>query len=453
MGYLIVTSRCPITHDRVDGKDVIKQNVGGVATALRRVLSDEGGKWVCWGDGKLDGEHLEEDYEGYRIVRVLLSPKEKKGFYDNYSNGTLWPLFHYFRTRIQFTPDSYEIYRSVNKKFRDRIIEHLESDMKIWIHDYQLALLPGLLKDAGVTNHITYTWHIPWVSQEFYTILPESRDIVRSICKSDLVTFHTKLHKRNFIDSSAHLLGQKAASNPKVVAIPLGIDRDYYRVNGAKPLRIGNIGDKKIIFSIDRLDYTKGLTNRVMAIDALMRKHKDLRNKFVYIMIVTPSRTSIEEYKAMKKELEMNVGRVDGKHGDLEWRPIIYMYRKITDNLLKSLYNKADIAFITPLIDGLNLVSKEFVSVNDKGIMIISKFAGAAAELDGAIKVNPYNISEMSDALYTALNMRDDEIKERLGEMKHNVISHDLNWWVRNVLRAGEISERKEYGELPERTN
>lgn len=453
MKHLIITSRCPISHERVDGKDVVKTNVGGVATALRRVLKTEGGIWVCWGDGKLDSEHEVEDFEGYKIVRVLLNPKEKKGFYDQYANGTLWPLFHYFRTRIKFTPDSYAFYKSANKKFRDQTLRFIEKDMDVWIHDYQLTLLPGMLKDSGINNHITFTWHIPWVSQEFFSILPESREIMRSMCKSDLVTFHTKLHRSNFLESANRLLGHEYKKRIRAVAIPLGIDPDYYHPNEARPLRIPNIGDRKIIFSIDRLDYTKGLTNRVMAIDTLMRKHRELRNKFVYIMIVTPSRTSLEEYKTMKRDLEMNVGRVDGKHGDLEWRPILYLYRKITDNLLRSLYSKADIAFITPLIDGLNLVSKEFVSANEKGILIISKFAGASIKLSGSLRVNPYDIQEMADALYEALNMRDDEIKERLNTMKHEVITHDIDWWVRSVMRAGEITDRKAYDELSQRSS
>lgn len=436
MKQLIVTSRCPITHDSVNGKDVIRQNAGGVATALRRALSEEGGTWVCWGDGKLDGEHPVEDFEGYRIVRVALSQKEKRGFYDNYSNGTLWPLFHYFRTRIKFTPDGFDQYTNVNRKFRDRVMEFVDNDVNVWIHDYQLALLPGMLREAGMKNHITFTWHIPWVSEEFFSILPESREIIGSLCKSDLVTFHTKLHKRHFINSARRLLGQVAASKPRVASIPLGIDRDYYSSESAKPLGISNIGKRKVIFSIDRLDYTKGLTNRVMAIDALLRKHRDLTDKFVYLMVVNPSRTTVQEYKEMKKEVEMNVGRVDGKYSTLAWRPIIYMYRKITDNLLRSLYRRADVAFIVPLMDGLNLVSKEFVAANDHGVMIISKFAGAAAELNGALKVNPYDINDMADALYTALNMREEEIQGRLSQLKHIVEYHDLNWWIRSVMRA-----------------
>lgn len=453
MKHLIVTSRCPITHDRVDGKDVVVENVGGVATALRRALREEGGTWVCWGDGKLDHEHLVEDFEGYRIVRISLNSKEKKGFYDNYSNGTLWPLFHYFRTRIKFTTDSFEEYRNVNRKFKDRILKYVQEDMDIWIHDYQLTLLPGMLKDAGLENHITFTWHIPWVSEEFFSILPESREIIRSICKSDLVTFHTKLYRKHFIESAKRLLGRVAAANLKVVSIPLGIDKDYYGSERDRPLGIPNIGDKKVIFSIDRLDYTKGLANRVMAIDSLLRKHRELRNNFVYVMIVTPSRSSIEEYRVMKKDLEMNVGRVDGKYSNLAWRPILYMYRKINDNLLKSLYKRADIAFIAPLIDGLNLVSKEFVAASNNGIMIISKFAGASAELSGALKVNPYDISGMADALYTALNMKNDEIQGRLSQMKHVVETHDLNWWIQNVRKARKTQERKDNGRLTEQTN
>lgn len=443
MKQLVITSRCPITHDRVEGKDVVRENAGGVATALRRALKEEGGTWICWGDGKYDADYPEEDFEGYRIVRVTLTPKEKKGFYDNYSNGTLWPLFHYFRTRIKFTPESYDQYRNVNRKFRDRVLEFADAESNIWIHDYQLALLPGMLRDSRLENHITFTWHIPWVSEDFYSILPESREIIGSLCRSDLVTFHTKLHRKHFVNSARRLLGHVAAAKPKVVSIPLGIDRDYYSSEKTRPLGIPDIGKRKLIFSIDRLDYTKGLTNRVMAIDALIRKHRDLKDKFVYLMVVNPSRTSVQEYREMKKELEMNVGRIDGKYSTLAWRPIIYMYRKITDNLLKSLYRRADIAFIAPLIDGLNLVSKEFVAVNDHGVMIISRFAGASAELNGALKVNPYDINGMADALYTALNMKEEEIQGRLSQLKHVVEYHNLDWWIRSVMKAARTGTGK----------
>lgn len=443
MKHLIVTSRCPISHDSADGKDIIRDNAGGVATALKRVLAEDGGTWVCWGDGKLDHEHLVEELEGYRIVRVILNQKEKKGFYDNYSNGTLWPLFHYFRTRIKFTPESFDHYVNVNRKFRDRILESIEDDTNIWIHDYQLALLPEMLRDAGVTNHITFTWHIPWVSEDFYSILPESRRLIGSLCKSDLVTFHTKLHKKHFVNSARRLLGQAAASRPKVVYIPLGIDKNYYSSEKARPLGIPNIGKRKVIFSIDRLDYTKGLTNRVMAIDALIRKHRNLKDKFVYLMVVNPSRTTVQEYREMKKDLEMNVGRISGKYSTLGWRPIIYIYRKITDDLLRSLYRRADIAFIAPLMDGLNLVSKEFVASNDHGVMIISKFAGAAAELNGALKVNPYDINEMADALYNAINMSAEEVKGRLSQMKHVVEYHSLDWWIRSIMKASSTRNGK----------
>ncbi len=173
-----------------------------------------------------------------------------------------------------------------------------------------------------------------------------------------------------------------------------------------------------------------------MAIDALLKKHSILRGKFVYIMVVNPSRTTISEYRAMKRELEMNIGRVNGKYGDFSWMPIIYMYRSISDNLLKSLYTRAKIAFIAPLIDGLNLVSKEFVSVSEDGIIIISKFAGAAEELSGAVKVNPYSIGDMADALFVALNMKEDEIRGRMNQMKHIVTKHDLNWWLSTILRT-----------------
>ncbi len=436
MSYLVATSRCPISHESLENRGSVKENVGGVATALKRMLGENGGTWVCWGNGKADSHYPVENVGRYKVVRVFLSREEKTGFYDQFSNETLWPLFHYFRSRIKFSKSSYSYYLKVNEKFRDKILENISNDTDIWIHDYQLALLPKLLREARINNHITFTWHIPWVSEEFFSILPEARQIIQSITSSDLITFHTRLYRDHFLSCTKRFLGRETGIKSKVLAVPLGIDTSYYSPRKTIPTSLANIKNKDIIFSIDRLDYTKGLVNRVMAIDALLKKHSILRGKFVYIMVVNPSRTTISEYRAMKRELEMNIGRVNGKYGDFSWMPIIYMYRSISDNLLKSLYTRAKIAFIAPLIDGLNLVSKEFVSVSEDGIIIISKFAGAAEELSGAVKVNPYSIGDMADALFVALNMKEDEIRGRMNQMKHIVTKHDLNWWLSTILRT-----------------
>ena len=438
MKYIVVSSRCPFSHEKVAGKESIKENVGGVATALRRSMEKHGGTWICWGDGKLDGKYLEEDTGKYKIKRVLLSMPEKKGYYDLYSNRTLWPLFHYFRERVKYTDNGYEIYRRVNEKFARSIIESVSGDEVIWIHDYQLALVPKILRDSGIKNRIIFTWHIPWVSKEMFETLPESDDLIKSLSSSDFITFRTETYKKNFDD----LLTE--TSRVKSFVVPLGIDFRYFSNSRGGDIKSYTLRDRKMIFSIDRLDYTKGLVNRVLAIEELLKRHQDLAGKFVYIIIVTPIVTTVSDYVAMKRELEMHIGRINGEFGSISWMPILYMYRKISDRMLVSYYKNADIALITPLIDGLNLVSKEFVASTDKGVLILSRFAGASNCLDGAVIVNPNSLGEVAEAIYKAMNMSEEEIHDRLTRMKKQVSKKDTDWWIRriNAIAMRKINDR-----------
>lgn len=451
MSYLVVTSRCPISHENVGGNETIKKNVGGVATALRRAVKQEGGTWVCWGDGNLDYKYPEEDFEGYKIVRVFMTPRERKGFYDDYANGTLWPLFHYFRERMKLTPTGYSYYRTINEKFAEAIARHVKPGQKIWIHDYQLALVPRMLRDAGLENFITFTWHIPWVASEFFSTLPHARDIVDGISSSDLVTFHTNLYRKNFHESCQTLLGDRKDISDKLYTFSLGIDTEYYSSSRASRPNIELKNNRKLIFSIDRLDYTKGLVNRALAIEALLKKYPGDARRFNYVMIVTPSRTSVSEYMSMKKDLEMTVGRINGVYSDLSWQPIIYMYRRVTDKQLISYYRSADVGLITPLIDGLNLVSKEFVAASSHGVLVLSQFAGSIYSLPHALKVNPNDIEEVADRIHEAMHMPDDEVMSRLQRMKESVLERDLNWWlesIKSVALNREIELKEESDEL-----
>ncbi len=436
MSFIIVSSRCPHSHDRIGAREVRRENVGGVATALRRAISKYGGEWICWGDGKLDSRYIEENDGNYRISRVILTAQEKHGFYDLYSNRTLWPLFHYFRERVLYGDNGFDVYRSVNEKFAERIIRDVKDDDVIWIHDYQLTLVPGILRSRGIKNRIIFTWHIPWVAKEVFETLPQSNCILESLENADIITFHTATYRKNY----ESLFAERPPNH--VYAIPLGIDNRYFEKTKAAPMNSYILNNKKIIFSIDRLDYTKGLVSRVKAVENLIRKHAELSGKFVYIMIVTPSRTTVSDYILMKHELEMNIGRVNGEFGGISWMPILYMYRKISDRSLISYYRTADVALITPIIDGLNLVSKEFVASTEKGILIISKFAGAAQFLDGGITVNPNNLDEVADAIYRALNMKEGEIQERLKSMKREVEKRNTDWWIKRI--AGLASKYKE---------
>ena len=324
MSYLIVTSRCPISHERTGANETVKKNVGGVATALSRAMRQEGGTWVCWGDGNLDHKYPEENYDGYRIVRVFMTSRERKGFYDDYANGALWPLFHYFRDRIKLISTGISHYRQINGKFADAVAKNAKPGQRIWIHDYQLALLPKMIRERGVDNFTILTWHIPWVASEFYSTLPDAREMLEGMTAADMITFHTDLYRKNFIESCESLLGNDTDIERKLYTFSLGIDAAYYSANPAKRQNIELKNNRKLILSLDRLDYTKGLVNRALAIENLLRKYPADARKFTYVMIVTPSRTSVSEYINMKRDLEMTVGRINGTYSDLNWRPIIY---------------------------------------------------------------------------------------------------------------------------------
>lgn len=425
---LVVTSRAPFSYRYTPNGEVIAGNVGGVATTLDAVLKRYGGIWVCWGDSKNDMLHQDENISGYNIVRIYLNKTESTGFYSDYSNTVLWPLFHYFRDKIKISAEGFKYYYIANEKFANTIEKKIDDDTIIWIHDYQLMMVPSILRNSGINNYIIFSWHIPWVSPEFYSIVPEAKFLTQSITKSNLITFHTKLYKRNFL-STMDYEQINFAQNLKIVAIPLGIDTQKFSPG---------INKKKnkitVIFSIDRLDYTKGLIQRAKAIEKILSFRKDLIGKFVYIMSVTPSRSGIREYEDIKEQLEMEVGRINGLYSTTSWIPIIYMYRKISDKALISMYRKSDIALITPLIDGLNLVCKEYVSATDNGILILSKFAGAAERMDGALKVNPYNINELASSIIRAMEMDGKERIERLNKMKKCVNTKDSNWWYKRII-------------------
>lgn len=438
MSYLIVTSRCPISHEGVEGRETVRVNVGGVATALRRAMKQEGGTWVCWGDGTMDKKYPVEEYEGYKIVRVFMTPKERRGFYDDYANGKLWPLFHYFRGRMKNSPTGYTYYDLINERFAKTVEKEAKRDQIIWIHDYQLTLLPKMLRDRKVRNFMMFTWHIPWVASEFFATLPHARDLIEGISSSDMVTFHTDLYKKNFAESCESLLPYYEGFKEKLFTFSLGIDTSYYTPDEDSRRGIGLKINRKLIFSIDRLDYTKGLTNRVLAIETLIKKYPQDAKKFNYVMIVTPSRSSVSEYREMRKELEMSVGRVNGMYADLSWQPITYMYRKVTDKQLMRYYRSADVGLITPLIDGLNLVSKEFVAATRKGMLILSKFAGSAYSLDDAIKINPYDIDEIAKKIHYAMNMDENELRSRVTGLKESVNSRDLYWWLDEIKGAAQ---------------
>ena len=439
LAFIVVTTRGPFSYERSAGKETVRYNPGGVSTSLSHLMQKEGGTWICWGDGNNDKQHPDEISGNYRIIRVFINDRERRGFYDDYSNSTLWPLFHYFRERIKYPKSAFLMYRKVNHDFLEAVKKVYSPGDTIWIHDYQLTLLPAMIRSEIPDARIVFTWHIPWVSGEFFSSLPESEEIIKSLCTSNCITFHTELYVRNFLDSVSQITGESESVRGKVHSIPLGIDYSYYHRKSEALQRSPFHGDQKAIFSVDRMDYTKGLTSRVNAIETLLEEHPDLSGKFVYYMAVSPSRTHVREYRTFKSDLEMHIGRINGRFSTFSWVPIMYMNKKLPESSLIGFYRFSHVALITPLFDGLNLVSKEFVASSRDGVLIISKFAGSASQLTGAIKVNPNSRAEMAQAIYTALNMEPEERRTRLEQMKKDVSRHNSTWWIRRIK---EVSRR-----------
>ncbi len=443
MPFTVVSTRGPFSHERTGGAYRIRYSAGGVSSSISRLMDHEGGTWVCLGDGSGDQAFEVEDHGNYRISRVIIGKKETKGFYEGYANSTLWPLFHYFRERVNYNQTNFMYYEIVNKLFAETVKRNIDVNTTIWVHDYQLALLPGMLRNDGIKNRIIFSWHIPWVSPEFFSLLPESRQLIQGIARADAITVHTDWYKTNFVNSYRFVTDSDDSIESRVFDIPLGIDNRYYASKAKHAHYPLDRKDRKLIFSVDRLDYTKGLVNRVLAVEKLLILYPYLAEKFVYVMAVNPSRASVRQYQIFRRELEFQIGRINGEYGNVNWMPIVYMYKRLGESSLISFYRHADVALVTPLSDGLNLVSKEFVACTNDGVLVLSKFAGAAQDLKGAVIVNPNSLEEMANAIRLALTMDADERAQRLTSMKGNVERRNLTWWLNRVrsLAARKLHE------------
>ncbi len=458
---ILVSNRLPIQLAEKDGKVFIKQSDGGLVTALKSYFDQESTKdsfqekiWVGAADfpekrwAKL--ERTEADFE---IVPLFIEPKVYNKYYNGFCNATIWPLFHYFPSYVIYDQDFFEKYEQVNQQFADRLLEVIRPGDTVWIHDYQLFLMPGIIREKVPDVTIGFFLHIPFPSYEIFRLLhrPWKEKIIRGLLGSDLIGFHTHEYVQHFLKTVRMVLGHDhhyrviAFENRLVKAdlFPLGIDFDKFNdaaqrqeVIEAKKSIAENFPDKKIIFSVDRLDYTKGVTHRLTGFERFLKSHPEWLEKIVFILVVVPSRQIISRYNERRKLIEEEVGRINGKYSTLSWQPIIYRYSQITFDELCALYQSADVALITPLRDGMNLVAKEFVaSIAEKGVLILSELAGAANELGEAIPVNPLDSQEVATALQQALTMPLPEQSDRLSLMRQRLSSYDVSSWVHDFLQ------------------
>ncbi|MFB0560973.1 MAG: bifunctional alpha,alpha-trehalose-phosphate synthase (UDP-forming)/trehalose-phosphatase [Candidatus Lokiarchaeia archaeon] len=454
---IMVSNRLPINIVKRGGKLRFQSSVGGLATALGSVSDSYKSLWIGWPGvdlSKVRGEEEELIFEkltSKNLYPVFLSQRDIEGYYHGFCNETIWPLFHYFPEFTVYDKGYWESYRKVNQAFRDAIIEIFEPGDNIWVHDYQLMLLPKLLREELPEVTIGYFLHIPFPSYEIFHLLPWRKEIVEGLLGADLIGFHTYDYVKYFLGSVRrllgyeHTLGQITLKNRvvRVDSFPIGIKYDRFTnvENNPKVQREiskirKRVGDRKIILSIDRLDYTKGIPQRLEAFDTFLTDYPEYRGKVTLILVAVPSRTEIEHYILLKRQVDELIGRINGRHGTIGWIPVWYLYRFLPFHTLASLYRIADVALVTPLRDGMNLISKEFIATktDGEGVLILSEMTGSAKELGEAIIVNPNNKEEVAEALREALEMSEEEQKDRNRTMQKRLKRYDVVRWVNEFM-------------------
>lgn len=452
---LIVSNRLPVSITKKAGKLEIRRSVGGLATGLSSFYKTYESIWIGW-PGTTLKEKKEEKAIKKELVKegcypVFLSKREVENYYFGFSNKTVWPLFHYFPMYTSYKNSFWESYKAVNEAFCDAIVKIAKPNDAIWIHDYHLMLLPSLLREKLPKATIGFFLHIPFPSFEVFRLFPQRRKILRGLLGADLIGFHMYDYAQYFLDSVRRLLGYEhvfgqITKEDRVItvdAFPMGIDYEKFSTaaNDAKVHKEikkirKKLGDRKIILSVDRLDYTKGIPQRLEAFDHFLEKYPKYKKKVTLILVAVPSREGIENYMALKKQLDGLVGGVNGKHGTLGWSPVWYLYRCLDFSSLVALYKIADIALVTPLRDGMNLVAKEFIATktNAKGVLILSEMAGAVNELWESVVINANNKEEMVDAIKEALDMPEEEQIRRNKVMQKRLSRYNVTRWAHEFM-------------------
>lgn len=408
-------------------------------------LSQRGGTWIGWSGKTSPNAEVHEVVPAGNVERVAISiPRDKlHGFYNQFANRTLWPALHYREDLIHTAPEDFDAYLWVNALFADAVAKHAKPGDQIWVHDYHLIPLGELLRERGLENRIGFFFHTPFPAPEFLTAVPYFDQLIDMLSAYDLVGFQTTVDVANCNRATAHF----AAGKGKVRAghFPIGVDAGNLRelakrAVGTKAHRqfIASCGDTPFIIGVDRLDYSKGIENRFRAFDKFLTQAKEPRAAML-LQVSPPSRGDIAEYKALRRDIEFLVGDINGRHNEPDWVAIRHLHKSLGRRTLAGFYRAARAALVTPLRDGMNLVAKEYVACQDPedpGVLILSRFAGAAEQLDAALIVNPHDECEMANAIAQALAMPLAERKRRYERLAHSVFTDTADAWARKFLDA-----------------
>jgi trehalose 6-phosphate synthase/phosphatase len=474
--FLIISNRLPvqlnITEDNID----VSPSVGGLATGMQSVSKSFNSLWIGW-----SGVNREElsDEQNKKVSQLLkeeecadvnLTDEEVELYYEGFSNKTIWPLFHYFNQFVEYEEEQWQAYKKVNQKFADVIAENMKDVDKIWIHDYHLLLLPQMIKERFPDVTIGFFLHIPFPSYELFRILPWRMEIIKGMLGADLLGFHTFDYERHFMSSVRRLLGYDININEinlptrivKVDNFPMGIDYDKFH-EAALDSQKRSVRDKsevrkeleryyllypetKFILSIDRLDYTKGLINRLEAFEYFLQEYPEYRDKVTLVMLAVPSRIGVDQYQQMKSEVDEIVGRINGEFSSINRTPIWYFFRAMPFENLVDLYNYCEIALITPIRDGMNLVAKEFIAskTDGRGVLILSEMAGASKEMSEALIINPNDKAQIAANIKRAIEMPLEEQIERNTILQKRLKRYNVEKWATDFLNGMEEVRQNE---------
>ncbi|WP_347156756.1 bifunctional alpha,alpha-trehalose-phosphate synthase (UDP-forming)/trehalose-phosphatase [Pontibacter chitinilyticus] len=448
---IIVSNRLPVKLHEKNGVLSYKTSEGGLATGLGSIYKQDDNIWIGWPGLVVEDQEKQQriatDLRKESMRPVFLTETEIKEFYEGFSNETLWPTFHYFSQYAEYDQQLWETYVAVNQKYCEEVVKQAGPDDTIWVHDYQLLLLPCMLRSKLPNITIGFFQHIPFPSYEVFRLLPWRQEILEGMLGSDLIGFHTYDDMRHFLSSVNRIVGFGSmhgwinTNNRSLLvdSFPMGIDYDKYastaaleEVKKSEKAYRSNLIAEKIILSIDRLDYSKGIPQRLQAFELFLEKYPDFHEKVTLVMLVVPSRDAVEKYKQLKEEVDELVGRINGRYSHINWNPIQYFYRSYPLETLSAFYRMADVGLVTPMRDGMNLVCKEYVAskLDQKGVLILSEMAGASKELSEAILINPNDINQMVEALHTALTMPEEEQQQHMSSMQETLKRYNIHHWV-----------------------
>ncbi|QIX60096.1 bifunctional alpha,alpha-trehalose-phosphate synthase (UDP-forming)/trehalose-phosphatase [Hymenobacter sp. BT18] len=449
---IIVSNRLPTKVLRTEESLTFQPSEGGLATGLGSIYRQEGNVWVGWPglfvEDANEEAYVREQLRDDSMVPVFLTEPEIRDFYEGFSNSTLWPTFHYFSQYATYEQSHWEAYVAVNEKFCQAVLALAGPEDTIWVHDYQLLLLPALLRQARPEATIGFFLHIPFPSYELIRVLPWRKELLEGMLGADLLGFHTFGYMRHFLSAVSQLLGfssqngqiETGARTVLVDAFPMGIDYERYVQAAASEAAVQHeavyreaLREVRVILSIDRLDYSKGIAQRLRAFELLIQRYPEWREQVSLIMVVVPSRDQVAQYAALKEEIDELVGRINAQYRTITWTPIHYFYRSFPLEELASLYRLAEVALVTPMRDGMNLVAKEFVAskADGHGVLILSERAGAARELSDALIINPTDTGQLAEAMHDALVMPEDEQQLRMGAMQALVSQYNVFAWAK----------------------